>query len=400
MKRRNYLILFITALTTVITAQENRNQPVLECNCEIFSTMVDSIYVYNWTKTTSQWDFVTIWQYENSGGRHDRLLFINAKNRIPNQSWEYYYDVNGNKYYDFSMIWRENQWLTYIKKESEFNELNQETHQLTSTWKKGKWVFNSFHYNEYSEGKLVKVIYQALNPDSSIYDVSYSEYSYENNILAEVTGFKSSDGTVYVINKYSYNDDGTLAEMLILVPDPEQQGRVKYLPSKRRVYNYDDYSLLREVLFQDWNGTEWEMTSKYQYFYKFDNAQKVLICHNNHEICVSVNALKAHLAHGDYFGRCLREESEFIKDDSKNQMKKDPFTVFPNPATDQVTVKFNDQEDSRTRIELVDSFGKLLRAYDTNNNSEVVINRGNLKNGQYYLRVSGETVYSTLIIFR
>jgi len=32
--------------------------------------------------------------------------------------------------------------------------------------------------------------------------------------------------------------------------------------------------------------------------------EKVLICHNGHDINVSINALQAHLAHGDQIGSC------------------------------------------------------------------------------------------------
>lgn len=32
--------------------------------------------------------------------------------------------------------------------------------------------------------------------------------------------------------------------------------------------------------------------------------EKVLICHNGHDINVSINAMEAHLAHGDQLGSC------------------------------------------------------------------------------------------------
>jgi len=45
------------------------------------------------------------------------------------------------------------------------------------------------------------------------------------------------------------------------------------------------------------------------------NGEKVTICHippgnpeNSHEITVSVNALRAHLAHGDSIGKCGKDE--------------------------------------------------------------------------------------------
>jgi hypothetical protein len=40
------------------------------------------------------------------------------------------------------------------------------------------------------------------------------------------------------------------------------------------------------------------------YEYCDDNHKKVNICHNGHTICVSVNAIKAHLDHGDELGKC------------------------------------------------------------------------------------------------
>ena len=41
-----------------------------------------------------------------------------------------------------------------------------------------------------------------------------------------------------------------------------------------------------------------------EYPYCNDNKTKVYICHNGHTICVSVNAMQAHLDHGDSLGEC------------------------------------------------------------------------------------------------
>ena len=38
--------------------------------------------------------------------------------------------------------------------------------------------------------------------------------------------------------------------------------------------------------------------------FKANQGDKVTICHNNHEITVSVNAIPAHNAHGDNIGGC------------------------------------------------------------------------------------------------
>lgn len=40
------------------------------------------------------------------------------------------------------------------------------------------------------------------------------------------------------------------------------------------------------------------------YEYCYENNKKVYICHNGNTICVSINAINAHLGHGDALGQC------------------------------------------------------------------------------------------------
>ncbi|MGB5363426.1 MAG: hypothetical protein WBN17_09000 [Aureibaculum sp.] len=46
------------------------------------------------------------------------------------------------------------------------------------------------------------------------------------------------------------------------------------------------------------------------YDYCDDKNKKVYICHNGHTICVSVNAIKAHLDHGDVLGKCDDDDND------------------------------------------------------------------------------------------
>ena len=39
-------------------------------------------------------------------------------------------------------------------------------------------------------------------------------------------------------------------------------------------------------------------------------ANKVTVCHNGHEINISINGLETHLEHGDSGGECIEEENE------------------------------------------------------------------------------------------
>jgi len=70
-----------------------------------------------------------------------------------------------------------------------------------------------------------------------------------------------------------------------------------------------------------------------------DNEEKVIICHippgnpdNAHAIEVSINAVDAHLAHGDSIGDCNKDE------DGKDF---NPVTINPDSTNDDGVVKSN-----------------------------------------------------------
>ena len=85
------------------------------------------------------------------------------------------------------------------------------------------------------------------------------------------------------------------------------------------------------------------------------NAQTIEICHiptgnpeNAHTINVSVNALDAHLAHGDYLGPC--NNSAGIEDPFKLE-------VFPNPYSELTTIKYTLSEASDVKLEVFNQSG-------------------------------------------
>lgn len=366
-------------------------------DCEEFPRLVDSIYVYDWNRTLNSWVPVTIWQYSISEGKQDRLLFIHADTRKPIRAWDYYYDSRGNRNLELHTSWR-NKWVFTQKRESEFSEDNKVMNLLSSFWTNEAWVFNYYYYYEYSGGKMVKAINQLKNPDGSLYDKAYSVYEYDNDKLSEVKSYNSSDGSLTGVNQYFYNED-KLSELLILVPGSDSLNNKIIVPSQRRLYYYDEYSFLREVLFQNWNGTGWDTISKYGYYYKFDKAGKVALCHNGHTICVSVNAVKAHLSHGDKLGECKNEEHPGGKRISEKP-KEPPFKIYPNPARERITIRFdNEYNCGSNRVELTDFYGKLIKTFNIKDNSDLTIDRNNLHSGKYYIRLIGNEVYSAVVIF-
>ena len=87
---------------------------------------------------------------------------------------------------------------------------------------------------------------------------------------------------------------------------------------------------------------------------------KVLVCHNGHEICISENALPAHLEKhpDDYRGRCRekRGASQPIIGDSYI------ISIYPNPAKDLLNVEMELVQKQDINIRLVDMLGNELQS--------------------------------------
>ncbi|MBL7951667.1 MAG: hypothetical protein JNM62_08100 [Flavobacteriales bacterium] len=91
-----------------------------------------------------------------------------------------------------------------------------------------------------------------------------------------------------------------------------------------------------------------------------NNLNKVAICHvppgnpaNAHTICISENAVPAHLAHGCHLGTCYlapdtSASSELVME------------VSPNPVSDQAWLTIASDTDQRVRVRVLDAMGRQL----------------------------------------
>jgi hypothetical protein len=68
---------------------------------------------------------------------------------------------------------------------------------------------------------------------------------------------------------------------------------------------------------------------------------KVILCHNGHEICVSPHAVAAHLNHGDQLGPCPSSGNHAKADlqETPRLLPSPILEVFPNPADQQLRVE-------------------------------------------------------------
>ena len=88
--------------------------------------------------------------------------------------------------------------------------------------------------------------------------------------------------------------------------------------------------------------------------------RKVLICHTRGNgktvtLCVSVNAVKAHLKHGDRLGPC--EDSDIKSEEEYDEHQSLVSKAYPNPFSRNTNITFNVDRTTHVRVTVFNSQG-------------------------------------------
>ena len=123
-----------------------------------------------------------------------------------------------------------------------------------------------------------------------------------------------------------------------------------------------------------------------------NSGDKVKICHNGQEICVSSNAVQSHLDHGDKLGSCTSISNFAKKEKNKdliiNEILEENVSVYPNPVSTLLNVKVSEVHKG-AKLELYNSLGMKVQSQALNNTSEVMyVDR--LPSGMYFLNIKNE----------
>lgn len=121
---------------------------------------------------------------------------------------------------------------------------------------------------------------------------------------------------------------------------------------------------------------------------------KVLICHKGQTICVSQNAVSAHLKHGDAVGPCATSATTRTINPSEStiiQPEKFGLLGTPNPARGLVRIQYAVPADSRVSIKMYDLMGREVGLLYNGNRSagtyNAEYNTNKLNAGVYYCRM-------------
>lgn len=123
---------------------------------------------------------------------------------------------------------------------------------------------------------------------------------------------------------------------------------------------------------------------------------KVLVCHNGHTICISENALPAHLAQGDCIGECGMNLRNSITNTIET-IETLVMNISPNPAIDNTSISVFSSADKDVSIQIFNSMGVLIETIysgfiESNSTKEIVYSTEKLSGGIYFIYVEGDNI--------
>jgi hypothetical protein len=197
----------------------------------------------------------------------------------------------------------------------------------------------------------------------------------------------------YRRNLYSYENYHRISRRLVQVKTENSWENYA-----RMLYMYDRMNRESSRINQIFEDGIWKNSAKRMFSYLYEHHVKVEICHKGVPICVSHNAVKAHLAHGDNFvtcGPCVkRKHGSHYKSGLVDQGLSDEsegLRIYPVPFQNFLNIDLGD-DSPVSQVELFDLTGRKVYMVDGISDSSIRIPADDLPAGIFILRLTGDEV--------
>lgn len=276
--------------------------------------------------------------------------------------------------------------------------------EFVERWYSDRWMnLNLFKYT-YDENSRLKVYNREIWRNSTWSDYSADSLFYDTKgLLTERSARLKETGQYITRILYQYHPSG----------HKKLQVRQDYINNQwtnitQTTFFYNDCGTQNVSVTDKWIDGTWQPYSRSEIYYHIEpdpGVRRVTVCHKGTTLSVRLKELAAHLSHGDCIGGCVDlnagvrpRPSGSSGDIPDNQIaRKQPFVVFPNPATEYLTLRVTDSACPPAGIELMDYAGRIIRSIRPGDQTEITINLTGLQSGNYILRVTADSLYSTVI---
>ncbi len=356
---------------------------------------------------TEIWNWDTIFTYDDKLGLIQRLTQTfdiqgNGLTQLTEQ-WQanawvnsergtFFYDTNGNMLTGLYEEWQTNSWVNSWKYTYTYDANGNMLNYLFALWQNNAWVNSSkYTYTYNANGNILTSLSEMWQANAWV-NYSRNTYSYDanwNTLNFLVEKWQNNAWVNYF--KYNYTYDANWNVLTLLTEEWQNNAWVNWA---RYTYTYDLTGNMLTSLFQLWQSNSWVNGIRETYTYDA-NGNSVT---GKNEDWQSGNwnpgmgtlQLYSQKHSIFYFSLIYRYEasySSFITGIANIGPNKSCLSVFPNPATEKITIERS--EPITNMISSIIIYGmdgrEMIRQQGQGSRSE--INVSSLPNGSYFIRL-------------
>lgn len=402
MRRRSWLII-IALMLNVITKASPPPEPE-----DSWLLLNDYALASNWDKNLNSWTqtLKQVYQYDDNFSLTGIVsLDPNTNDTLSRVVYEY--DEYGSMEAEYFQDMVSDIWVDKIKYIMDYDENHRRLSLTILIINNNEWAYSSRQINyTYNDKNQLVSYYNEIWSGSEWNLTLVDNFTYDDNgsLIFRLRTDLLGENAFRIY--YYYNEFDQRTQMLVQY---YQKSTGIWLDSYSDTYFYNLCGT-RSLSFRERyvNGL-WVNERKTDLFYKVEfprstRPNKIKICHNGVTLLILVNVLGIHLSHGDCIGSCQGGVSVVMNKSKLDVMlpEKPPFIVFPNPATDKITIRPEEKTEFEIqKLELLDYNGRLLRVYNIQGVEDVTIYRETLPVGNYCLRLtSNNNTYSSVVVFK
>lgn len=321
----------------------------------------------------------TVYTYDSRNNQTERLVQTMVNGQLTNQSGQKHfllYDTNNRITEDITQEWHAGGWQNAAKNNYIFNTAGQQTEEKISLWQNGAWVNNVKRTLTYQNDLLT--VYVVQNHGSNGWEnfSRFTDYTYDA-VTKKVLSFKVQNwvtNTWQDNNRQTYLYDATggythTTEKLI---NGTWINSLKAVSVKNPVSNISGYELY------DWQNTQWQKITHQEVQHAFD-AQSRLVEAIEKRWKPASNQLENELKVTFFDFQQINA--------APDQLPENALTVFPNPASEILTLTLNQSAGEEGSVTLSDITGKIRLIQAITRRNTLILKIGHLPVGIYILKL-------------
>lgn len=373
------------------------------CQTDMYGTIkpiVDYTISYSWDKLNGDWinPRKNVYVY-NDLGQLEKSVSLDYVTLDSLARTIYEYNESGKLVEYLFQNYSAGTWINLRKYIIQPDEFGRTKTQIVIDWKDEELVYNrkqDYFYNE--SGKVSFITYSAWN-GTDWYEIATEYYYYDEDGTFVRTENIGINGTLINRVLYETNSYNQRTKMVVQTWVAGDWANVY-----QDIYDYDACGLKSISIRQTSQNGDWINQSKTEFYWEFNltgNRRTIYpVCHKGNTIYVPEHEINNHIAHGDCPGKCIDEQAPRPPHSRRSAEVYNPVqAVYPNPASDKITVKMKDPSCNVTRVEIADLQGVVIKVFNTDALGELTVPRGNLANGAYFVRVYSDQIYSVIVVF-